>query len=270
MLKHFLLCVSLLFVYPVVSFASFGYRPPGPESLALSYSGAAGPVGVLSAFNNPALLPSMSAGMATSYRNYYGIRNLADVAIGAVFKFKGWPLALSAEQRGFNLYSETTLTIASAYRINKTVSVGVSIPVYALKIKNYGQASTVGITAAIHYKVFDNLQIAAIGGNLNMPTLGRANESVPVYGTLALAYSPTGNMDVYLDIYKEDIMPFEYRLGARFQISPVLHLLAGFREGINSYSAGMDVKVFSYHIQYGMEFHPRLNISHTFGLSYDF
>ncbi len=270
MKKQYRLVLLVWGVLTTFGYASFNYNPPGTTALALSYAGSAGVIDVFSVVNNPALAPFKTNGMGTSYRSYYGIASLANMAVAAVFKIGQWPLMLSAERSGFNLYAETTIRLGTGYVIAKNISVGLAIPVYNLKIKNYGNTSAVGITLAAHYRPVKNMQISAIGGNLNRPALGRSHERAPAYGILAVAYQPSEQLGLWVDIFKDENRAFESRFGVGFQIFPALQLLAGYREGINSFSAGTAIKINGYHLRYALELHPQLGVSHTVGLSYDF
>jgi len=268
--KHLRLLLASFLVYPSLIWASFSFNPLGTHALALSYAGSAVAKDIFSAVNNPAWAPHVAAGIATSFRNYYGLPSLADIAVGTVFKVGQWPLVISAERKGFNLYAESSLSIGSGYVFDKNISIGISLPIYALHIKNYGDATAVGVKLAINYRPFDNLQIAAIGGNLNTPVLGRSHEKIPGFGILAFAYQPRSDFTLIVDVYKEDLMPFEYRFGVAFKILPTLQLFAGYREEVNSFSTGLDIEIFAYHLGYAIELHPQLGVSHTIGLSYAF
>lgn len=263
---YLIIQISLfLFSYCLGSFEKIG---TGASSIGLSLSGIASQDNYFTIFSNPAALSS-DAKLEAFYRNHYGIKDFDQIALSATFSLNDNPVGLGIQSNGNNLYSETEIIIGSSFRFSNMAMAGISFSLYHLEIKNYGQDAALGIHLAFIYQINNALRVAAVAANINEPVIGQKEHAIPVSGSLGFAYIPIEKTEILLDIYKEDLYNFEYRIGTRIEILENLNLLSGFQDAINSFSAGLEYINNGYGIFYSVDIHPVLNASHAIGLNYE-
>lgn len=259
----------LILLFCTSLFGAFEKKGVGASTVALSLSGVASEEPSFAVFNNVALI-SNSFSSEMFYRNYYGISgyDLSSIAVsGQLFSL---PISMGITRYGTKLFSETELALGVAYELNKNVLIGASTNVYFLNIKNHGNASTLGFSFSMIYILSEQLRIGGLLSNLNEPVIGEVNETLPVSGTIGIAFKPVKQVELLLDVYKEDYHEFDYRVGARIHVMEYFHLLTGFQNSINSFSAGIEFNMDWYSVSYAIDIHPTLSASNAIGFNYVF
>ncbi len=250
--------------------ASFEQKGTGASQIGLSLAGLASFNNNFQSFSNPSLIDAADQSVSLFYKNHFGIKDLNQASLHSRFSFNSWPIGFGISRFGNKLYSETQLIIATSYAINENIIVGASSSIYFLEIKNYNNDWTYGFLLSVLYTLSTQINIAAVINNFNEPQIGSTKETLPMYGTIGIMYSPIQEIELLFDIYKEDLFDFEYRIGTRINAVAGINILAGFQENINSFSTGLEYIADSYSIKYGVDIHPILNASHAVGIRYAF
>jgi len=261
--------ILILIVFISLAHASFEKKGIGASNTGLSQSGVASDKLEFCMFTNPALISGQSS-VDFFYRNFFGIKELNQIAVNSEFSLFDQALGLGIIRYGNNLYSETELTFGGSYQPQANFSMGLSFSMYFLQIKNYGNAFSIGLNFAVFYMLNDQLNIAGAIQNVNEPDIGPANEKIPVSAVLGLSYSPVRDVEILVDSYKEEFYDFAYRLGTRIRIISKINLLAGFQDNINSFSFGLELTQNNYTFKYSVDIHPVLSLSHAIGIGYVF
>jgi len=266
-LLAFIISLFLLFSNLVASFEQKGL---GVSQVGLSLAGVASANCDFHSFLNPSFIDPDNNSISLFYRNHYGMKEIRQVSLHGQFSIFSWPVGMGISQFGNKLYSETQFTLASSYAINENIIIGVSSSFYFLEIKNYNSDWTYGFSLSALYSINNQLNIAAVINNFNEPQIGSAKEALPVSGTVGIIFSPIRNIELLFDVYKEDFYAFEYRSGARINVVNSINIILGFRNEVNSFSAGFEYVTNSYSLKYGVDVHPVLNVSNALGFNYAF
>jgi hypothetical protein len=264
---------SLLILLAIINplLASFENKGLGANFMALSLSGIASRSLNFTASLNPAMLHfQQNTKISLFYRNYYGIPDLNQMSIHGTLRIRGLPIGVAFNRFGNKLYGESQLIVGSAYALDDRVIIGLNSSVYFLDIKNYNSAWTYGFSLAALYLINETFTVTAKIENINEPKIGSAKESLPMTGTLGFSVQAVDDVELMVDIYKEDRYDFEYRFAARINVINRFNFMIGFRENINSFSTGIEYATEKYSFTYGADIHPTLNISHGLGMSYAF
>ena len=263
--------VLFLFLFSMNSYASFENKGSGASFMATSFAGIASPYIDFASILNPAALQfKNSPELSFFYRNFYGLNELNQVALHGNFSLADFPLGCAVSRFGNNLYSESQINLATSYALDESVAIGIAASFYFLDIKNYSSASSLGLSLALIYEINPDLFVTAVVNNFNEPEIGEVKEALPVSGTLAFSFQATEMVELLVDVYKEDRYDFEYRFAAALQVIKDLKIMAGFRERINSFSAGLEYNLAGTAFIYSADFHPTLNFSHAIGIRYAF
>ncbi len=264
-MKKIFLC--LLFSAPL--FAAFEKKGIGISTTALSMSGVASEQRSFAIFNNSALIKGAFYS-ELFYRNYYGIKGFELKSIALSGSPLNQPVSLGIIRYGNKLFTETEFAVGISYELNSNIIIGSSMNYYFLDIKKYGHSSTLGFSFSMLYILNDQLRVAGQWANINEPIIGKAKESLPVSGTIGLAFKPIDDVEVMLDGYKEDFYNFTYRIGARIKIMEPFNILSGFQNNINNFSIGFEFNMDGYEIGYAIDVHPSLSTSQAIGFNYGF
>ncbi len=268
--QHPFFLILLIFFSVSTLFAAFERKGTGASQIGLSLAGSASFNTSFSSFINPALVGKEKESVGLFYQNYFGLRELNQISLHTRFSINSWPIGIGISRFGNKLYSETELVVASAYKINDDLIIGAGSSIYFLEIKNYNSSFTVGLSLSLLYSISPQLNIAMVVNNFNEPQIGSAKETIPLSGTLGIMYAPINQVELLFDVYKEDFFDFEYRMAARITVINGINMLLGFRENINSFSAGLEYRTEGYSIKYAIDIHPIINVSHALGFNYAF
>lgn len=250
-------------------YASFEKKGRGASNIGLSMSGIASQSPDFAVFINPSQINGKPA-VDLFYRNYFGLKELNQIAINTEFSLFNQPIGFGITRYGNKLYSETEFTFGSSYLLDNSIILGFSVSGYNLEIQSYGSALSFGFNFSILYILNDQLRIAGAISNINEPDLGDSGEKIPITGILGISYSPIQQVEILMDSFKEDYFDFAYRFGARINVISNINILTGFQDDINSFSAGLELIQNSYAIKYSVDIHPVLSASHAIGFKYVF
>lgn len=265
----FLLLMCLVFCSE--SPASFEHRDQGCEYLSAGSSGIALRNTSFAVFNNPAkILLLENANINLFYRNYYGLKEINQISLANHFHLYSLPMGLGITTYGNKLYRETELRTAMAFKLIQQIQIGVSFNLYYLDIKNYGTAMSWGFDLALMKDISDYVSMAFVVSNLNEPKIGSSAERIPTHFTFGLAYQPLQNTALCFDIVKDDQFDFDYRFGVQYNLNSWLSFMCGFRDMVNSFSAGLKISNDNYILNYAFQYHPDLGGSNSMSVGYAF
>ncbi|MBD3225053.1 MAG: hypothetical protein GF313_10020 [Caldithrix sp.] len=270
--SYFILSVLLgFFMLPVNTFAAFHSKMYGPPTTALAGSGRALFQPDYAVFVNPAtaFLDSSRLGrIDLGYRNFYGLQGIQQLTLSCALAVKGHPLGFGFSRYGNNLYAENELRMGYNFALGPAFRVGASLNVYALEIRNYGQAQTFGFDVAGIYIINSVLRTAFVLSNLHHPEIGRSGERINPTIAGAFVYQPVESMQLAFDIVNETDIEFDYRLGLIYNYWRWLKFRAGVRQNVDLWSVGLEAGQDTYAIHYTFEYHMQLGASHAVGFSY--
>ena len=247
------------------------------------------------AFEHPFLSP-MNAGLGMSHINFNrntlgSIMDPSSLAMGNRIRFAGqtgrrfnlkplshqsfvggipsrWgSFATGIQTFGIKQYKESTISIAFGRQIKKGFNGGVAINAYSLSIPNYGSASTFGISLAWQVNLNDNIQWGTILHNMNGPTIGKSEDSLPQLILTALSFHPTKRISVQIEWEQDTVFEGQLKSGFSFQPKTWLTLHSGFVSGTGQVTGAIGVHFYKVNINYAMANHPHLGPSHWMGFT---
>ncbi|RLD11045.1 hypothetical protein DRI50_10410 [candidate division KSB1 bacterium] len=252
-------------------FAAFEPKGIGTAYLAAGSAGRAGTNRAFTVFLNPAkLVWNTDTGVRLFYKNYYGIENLNQMSLEARFPVWGQPFAIGINRYGISSYIESELRAGSAFRLFDALDLGFSANMYGVFLKNYGHSYAFGFTLAAVYKIFEHTQAAFTVENLNEPELGQAKEKIPLSAALGFSYFPVRNVEVLIDLVKEEDYDFDFRSGIAFKPLSWTTVRFGFKTIVKSYSAGFSINYGQFDLGYAFEYHTALGGSNSLSVGYVF
>ena len=251
--------------------AAFEFKGHGSNYMAGGSGGIASADVSFTLFNNPAKLSlSKRAGIELFYRNYFGLSDWNQISLANQFRLYGIPLGLGISRYGNKIYSETEIRLGMAYHPGQNVHLGLTLNLYHLAIENYGNATGFGLDLAAYYELTPAVSMAFVVSNINEPRLGQSRERVPVLLAAGLSYKVLSEAQLSFDIVKEEQNPFDYRFGIRYYLKPWLSVISGFRDAVNTLSAGFSLGESDWQLGYAFLYHAALGGSHSLSVAYAF
>jgi len=251
--------------------AAFEPKGLGVPYLAAGGTGRAAELQPFAVFLNPSTLSQIqSSSINLYYKNYYQLESLNLMALEARFRPFGIPLGIGVSRYGNAQYQEADVRIGTAVRFLDEIDLGISLNLYSVYLKNFGNSTTTGFSIAALWSVVQSLHWSVVVENLNEPELGTAKEKIPMLMILSQRWQIISNLALFTDIVKEQDYDFDTRWGISYR--PILNfkLYAGFRTLTPIYSAGFSTVVGVFQLGYAFEYHVELGGSHSIGAGYVF
>ena len=270
-IRNYIFTVISIIILYVPLYAAFENKGSGSVFVGTGSSGIASEETAFSVIINPAKLSFINkSNIFLYYRNFYLIRGLDQISLAANLRFGKIPFGFAIDRFGNDLYSEYTVSAASAFEIIDSLSIGCKINFYHLQIKNYNSASSYGISLSAIYKVTKSFRAGFVYENITESTIGSAGEKLPMNLALAFSFNPISQIELNFDIFKDNRFDFEYRAGLYYNLNKWFKLMAGFRSYVNSYSGGFELKKYGFSFIYALSWHSVLGVSNTLSVGYEF
>lgn len=265
--KLFLLIITSLSLQPC--YPSFENLTVGARPLALggAFVGLADNSDAI--FINPAGIGRIETiNISGFYARPYGLKELAHRTLGMVYPNRYFSFGAAIQAYGYNLYNETSFTLALSRGYLKKIYYGLSIRYMRLRIKGYGSAGCFGLDAGILLKPDSNLSIGVFSGNLSRSTIGRDKEKLPQIYSTGLYYQPFHQIGLTLDVYKDVSFPIEYRYGIEYKALQYIDIRVGIANNPARFSAGFGLHLKRLCFDYAIYTHRDLGLSHQFSISF--
>ncbi len=264
---HFLF---LLFFIPQLIIS--GQTLVGAKQSALSNSAVAQSNDAFGIYGNPAGIAQMHWREFGIYYSPspFGLKELANANAVYVEPTSFGNLGIGFSLYGFELFKENKLALTYANEFWNNYFIGVTLIYQNLKIKNYGSANAFNlILGGISY-ITNDLRIGFSIENLLRSTYGEEKNQIPVIIQSGFSYDVLDNAVVNIAVFKELGYNFSVRFGAEYLPVEFLALRFGMNTFPGKYSAGVGINFSFFQIDYAVEHHNILGITHQFGLTLQF
>jgi hypothetical protein len=197
----------------------------------------------------------------------FGLAELSTVDIAFLQPFKPGSLAVTASVFGSDLYRETVVSLSAGGPLLKTLDVGLSFTAYALSIRNYGGAWTLGVTAGVLVHLSETLSLGFSAENLNAPTVGAVREPLPQAMHAGMSYRPLSDFLIAADVGKDLQFPVDLSIGFEYAPIEALLLRGGTTLNPSTYTAGIGIRTAILRLDYAFSAHPDIGMSHGFSIT---
>ncbi len=241
----------------------------GARSLALGFATTAGEADAWSAFSNPAL----AGWMATpEFGVFYspGAFGMSEFATGSgavLYPFSFGVAGISFATRGFDLYRETTVGLTLAGEIVETISGGVTLNYHGLSIDRYGSSAAIALDVGLAFSPVRRLIVGGVVKTVNQPVLGESGQRLPSVMALGLSYRAHSSTTLYLDLEKDSRYPATVRFGIEHRPIDMVSARAGYQAAYGVFTAGIGIVQDAFSLDYAVQVHPVLSMTHGFSIT---
>ncbi|MCL2062898.1 MAG: hypothetical protein FWG98_00805 [Candidatus Cloacimonetes bacterium] len=278
MKKYLAFSFIILFFLPV--FGIFNDYEPSSRARGMSGAVTSFSDDYSAIFYNPAGLRYGGNQVGATYYQLFGLDFTTLSAISGSYetKFGTFGLgyqALNVEYYDINLMSEQTFSLGHSFYLNRDVitetSLGYSLNVYYLSFHEQGHETSIGINAGMMAVLHQRTRIGIMLTNINKPKMGEGEKhEIPQKLAVGISYTPYQGVITAVDLKKNLDGETELRTGVEVELHPMMSLRMGVRNNPASYSFGAGFKVIGIHLDYSLNTHAVLDLTHHIGLGYKF
>ncbi len=181
-------------------------------------------------------------------------------------------MSLGFVESGFALNSERALRLSHGIQLAEGLALGYGLSGYNLYQKDVGSGFAFGLDLGMFTRVYRSWTLGFLAQNLNQPKIGSAEQGeLPRRLVFGFGYSPNPGIHSALDIEKEPGKGTRVRIGQELRIiQDHLTLRCGVQTEPVSFAFGLRAGVKFASLDYALNTHPQLGLSHSFGVNLEF
>ena len=270
--------IMLLFFMPCN--AMFNDYEPSSRARAMSGAVTSFSDDYSAIFYNPAGLRFSGDQVGATHYKLFGNDYSAVSAVSGSYESKfgsfgiGYQV-MNVENYDINMTSEQKFSLGHSLYLNKDVisetSLGYSLNIYHLSYHELGSQSQIGINAGIISVLHQRTRLGIMLTNINKPKVGKGEQQeIPQMLAIGLSYIPYQGVITAVDLKKNFAGDTEYRGGVEVELHPMMTLRMGVRNNPASYSFGAGFKVIGINLDYALNTHAVLDMTHHIAIGYKF
>jgi competence ComEA-like helix-hairpin-helix protein len=265
-------CLIVGSLHTLPAAAQFEFRSIGSRSASLGGIHTVLSGDIWGSLTNPAGLTTFQTPVFSSTFSPYqfGLSELRSTAAGFVYPVNRLYTGVSVHRFGYDLYNETTFSLAFAGDVGDRFSLGAVFHWYHLNIDGYGSAGVPGLSIGIHSKITGNLLIGVTLINLNRPAIGENSNQLPQILLSGVCYSPHPLLNLFGEFKKDILFPIEFSAGIELRLSEYLAFRAGLNDKRSSTAGGLHLNISRFGFEYTYKWHVLLGQTHVFTVSVNF
>ena len=276
--KLYLFLFLLILTTPV--YAMFNDYEPSARARGMSGAVTSFSDDYSAIFYNPAGLRFSGNQIGATHYRLFGLDYTALSTVSGTYDTKygsfgiGYQ-AMNVEFHDVNLMSEQTISLGHSIYLNKDVisetSLGYSLNLYYASFHDLGHETAVGLNAGIIAVLHQRTRLGIMLTNINRPRLGDGEKhDIPQMLAVGLSYIPYQGVITSVDLKKNFEGSTELRTGVEVELHPMFTLRMGVRNNPASYSFGAGFNVVGVKLDYSLNTHSVLDLTHHIGLGYKF
>ncbi len=223
---------------------------------------------------NPAAIAGVSDRTLTvSGRLPFSKIDFGTYGIDGAFHLIGrWNIGVNLRYFGGDLYNEQMAAVTLAGMLTDDMSFGLQPVIYRASIADgvsqYGSATTMAVNMGFQVRMYNRWLLAASVRNPFQARLGESGEYLRRRIDVGLRYEPVTSMISALT-FSRDFNGMRIHAGQSLPLGFVT-IRAGVQSNPVSISGGLDASTFGIAFKYAVITHPQLDLTHQFGVTYDF
>lgn len=191
---------------------------------------------------------------------------------GAFHLIKKWNVGVNLRYFGGDLYSEQMAAVTLAGMLTDDMSFGLQPLFYRASIADgvseYGSATAIAVNMGFQVRMYNRWLLAAAVRNPFQARLGESSEYLRRRIDVGLRYEPAMSMISALT-FSRDFNGMRIHVGQSLPLGFVT-ILAGAQSNPVTVSGGLDASIAGIAFKYAVITHPQLDLTHQFGVTYDF
>lgn len=263
-------CIILL-MFPQIILSQISNLPIGTRSLGMGATYVALANSADAIFLNPGGLSQIERKeLLVFYQKPFGLEDVNFGSAAFILPFSKISTGIGIISLNNGLLSEQTLKLAIGKQVEQKFYYGLALNYSSLQIKNYGSTSTFGLDIGLLMHLNNKMRLGFQAQNLNRSNIGKTKETMPQSIKSGVSISPTPELILNLEIFKEIEFAEEIRFGIEYKLIPSLSLRLGTASNPDRFSSGFGIAINPFLIDYAFFSHNDLGLTHQVSLSIKF
>lgn len=239
---------------------------PGARQIALSNSDAALMGDVFSGFNNAAGLSGAAQRELGAFYSPspFGLKELSNAAVAYMEPLSFGTLSCGVSTYGFSLYRKNNFIISYAGTL-PGFSLGLSLNLHNLTIRNYGSGNSLTINSGIIVSLLKELDWGFSVQNLLHTSIGNEEGQLPQSFISGISFRPSNDIMLNAAVEKVRDYPASFRTGIEYDIIKYISLRIGLSTEPDRFSAGAGINYSFLKFDYAVFTHQDLGLTHQIG-----
>ena len=191
---------------------------------------------------------------------------------GVIHLSERWSAGVNLRYFGGDLYNEQMAAVTLAGMLTDDMSFGLQPVIYRASIADgvseYGSATSMAVNMGFQVRMYNRWLLAASLRNPFQARLGESGEYLRRRIDVGLRYEPATSMISALT-FSRDFNGMRIHVGQSLPLGFVT-ILAGVQSNPVTISGGLDAAIGDIVFKYAVITHPQLDLTHQFGVTYDF
>ncbi|HMZ87782.1 MAG TPA: hypothetical protein PK511_07800 [Chitinophagales bacterium] len=262
-----ILCISLSV------HAQTGYSDAGASANSMGNTGIANP-DVFSAQNNQAAMAfAENASVGISTQNYFlmdeGLN--AFYAAGIIPVQRAGNFGITAHYTGDATFNQTKIGLGYGRKLADVLAIGVQLDYVGTNTSEVGNGTAFTFDIGVLYKPTKTLSIGAKAFNPVRVKNGlEYAEELPAIITAGLQWQPSEFVRVCLEGEQNIDQDLRIKTGIEYHIIDVLYLRGGYISNPSMFTTGIGLKLKTFMLDAGAQFHQQLGVTPGVSLQYAF
>lgn len=229
-------------------------------------------IDVFAAANNPAAAAFLTrSSIGFYYQNKYLFAELNEAHTSFVFLRKIGTFSSSLGFQGYKAFNETNGSFSYSRKFGSKISAGLGIKYHHLAIQENGSKNLISAQISLYYQALERLDIGlTINNPIKQKISPNSKESLSSFLALGLAYHPSEQLLLALQVSKDLKYPFNVCLGIEYEVHKLIKARLGL--GMNPFlvSGGIGFQLNQMDISVSSSWDQQLGFSPQLSLAYDF
>lgn len=200
----------------------------------------------------------------------FGISGLTQTSVSYAEPLSFGTVGSGIKTFGFDLYREFNLLLSYGNVIREKVFLGFSINYYDLSIQNYGSASSFGLDIGALAYITDFMRWGFAAKNMTGSTIGISKEKIPQVYNTGLTFQPKDDLLFVIEAEKDVRYPVSFRSGFEYVVFDQAEIRSGISTEPVSFTAGLGLVYGLFQLDYAINNHQDLGISHQGSITVNF
>lgn len=270
-MNRFVLMVIVLFSIKS-SMAQFENTETGARATGLNGAFTSLSNNSLAVFYNPSGLGQLKFREISVYYSpsVFGINELSQAAFSYAEPLKFGTAGLGIKSFGFDLYKELNIFLSFGKVFQKKIFLGLNVNYFYLNIQNYNSASSIGIDFGTLAYVTDFLKWGFTAKNLTGSVIGDSKEKIPQIYRTGVTFQFIDDLILIAEFEKDVRYPLSIKSGFEFSATEQVDLRSGISTEPVSFTAGIGFAYGIFQLDYTVNSHQDLGISHQGSVTINF
>jgi hypothetical protein len=196
----------------------------------------------------------------------FGISELNEGGVAYALNTKIGGFGIAASVFGYQLYQEYVGRLSWGNSFGTIIDIGFSVSWYHLSIQNYGSSGTAGLDAGIIAHCGSSVHCGFMITNIARACIGPSREPIPQTLAIGAVADLIPLVSLSIEAYKDFQFPVSIRYGFEYTPLNVLSFSLGTSTEPSVVAGGIGFSYSYFHLDYAIQYHQPLGISHTITL----